>query len=104
MIYPVEITFEVSQRHIDTGEHHNNRACPIAKAAVDAGYAEARILQVSAFVRKPDWGSDVLYRLSKEASAFVDSFDRKIAVQPFTFTASLVSSPTCMAQPIETSR
>lgn len=90
------ITVTVTQKNIDDGKTCSAHTCAIALAFVDMGFGCVSVGAWAATVAKGEraWlASDIrkVYRLTTEASQFIEQFDNGETVEPFSFIATEVN-------------
>ena len=86
---PEEITFEVTQEHIDKGVPNDAGNCPCWHALHDSKW-EVDGVDYKEIVIYDDFGSSHLYCLSPEATSWLHGYDLGVEpCSPATFTIQL---------------
>lgn len=87
------ITVKVTAKDIKNGHRGNGATCPVARAIRRHGFLEVEVGSCVAFLKgfTSNFYTNEKYkvRLPKKAETFIDRFDVKLSVSPFSFVMRL---------------
>lgn len=76
-----KITVEVTKKHITKGKRKDPCFCPIALALTAIGFKNVLVASNYVFVRDEE---PLTATFSEEVRSFLNDFDNKVAINPFT--------------------
>ena len=83
------VRIKVTKRDIRLGSQMEPNRCPVTRALERAGFDDATVPSADHCIFVNDDGTPVSLPLPKKAQHFIDRFDVRKPVKPFTFTLRL---------------